>query len=63
MHIKPYTIAYGKRTDFYLTINDHRASNYEDAWAWIGGATQYGKCMRGSVKVKTNMGDYTFNFQ
>lgn len=61
--IKPYTIAYGKRTDFYLTISDQRASNYEGTWAWIGGATQYGKCMWGSVEVKTNMGDYTFNFQ
>lgn len=61
--IKPYTIAYGKRTDFYLTISDQHASNYEGTWAWIGGATQYGKCMWGSVEVKTNMGDYTFNFQ
>ncbi|HAV0412892.1 TPA: hypothetical protein JFW75_004707 [Salmonella enterica] len=59
--IKPYTIAYGKRADFYLQTVE--AVAYANAnWTWIGGNTQYGKCMWSEVVVKTNMGEYTFNF-
>ncbi|EAZ1915986.1 hypothetical protein JZP81_002855 [Salmonella enterica] len=62
MHIKPYTIAYGKRADFYLQTV--AATAYADAnWTWIGGNTQYGKCMWSEALVRTNMGDYTFNLQ
>lgn len=60
--IKPYTIAYGKRADFYLQTV--AATAYADAnWTWVGGNTQYGKCMWSEALVRTNMGDYTFNLQ
>ncbi|WP_330985151.1 MULTISPECIES: hypothetical protein [Enterobacterales] len=59
-NIKPTTLTYGKRYDFYLAISNQVA--YANAgWNWVEANDRFGRCMWSEVEVKTNNGNFTFS--
>jgi hypothetical protein len=60
--INPDTIKYGKRLDFHLPMSDARAYANTN-WNWTTGYSEYSKCLWSEIEVKTNLGNYTFNFK
>lgn len=57
---KQYTIAYGKRLDFSLPI-DNQVAYANNGWAWYPApGKKYNQCMWSEIVVKTNKGEWTF---
>lgn len=60
-NFKPSKLSYGKKLDFGFFIKDKRAYA-NSGWNWIDLKTKYSDCMWSEVEVKTDKGNYTFNF-
>ena len=57
---KPLTVAYGKRLDFFLTV-DSQFAYANTGWTWYNSpGKKYNQCMWSEVVVKTNKGEWTF---
>ncbi|ELN2577996.1 hypothetical protein RY966_003748 [Enterobacter kobei] len=62
-NIKPTTLTYGKRYDFYLSISNQVAYGGAAGWNWVEANDRFGQCMWSEIEVKTNVGNYTFNLK
>ncbi|MDK9362916.1 hypothetical protein [Lelliottia wanjuensis] len=60
---KSYTIAYGKRLDFHLSV-DNQTAYANNGWTWYQTpGKRYNQCMWSEIEVKTDKGDWTFNLK
>ena len=60
-NIKPYVTTYGKRADFHVPITS-AVAYANTGWNWITSNGKYSQCLWSEILVKTNKGDFKFDF-